>query len=147
MDTKNKIAFWCYFLAIIAGPAAWGIMFLLRSEFMPYHSVAVGMPWAEVPGPFKILILALLKIVGGAWVTIAASFFVLLFIPFRQGASWARWAIPSLGLLYCAAVCNAMAHVTLNTNAVPPWGPALAGAALIVAGALLSIPAPGTSGA
>jgi hypothetical protein len=115
-------------------------MFLLRQEFMPYHAVAVGMPWPEVPGPFQVLIMGLLKLAGGGWLTTAVAEFVLLLIPFRQGTRWALWAVPSLGLLHYAGVFNAMAHVTLNTPAVPPWGASIASVILILVGASLSIP-------
>jgi hypothetical protein len=139
VHTRSKIAFWCYVIAMI-GPAVWGVMFLFRSEFMPYHADAVGMPWSEVPEPFRILIMALLKLAGGGWLTVAIAEFVLLLVPFRQGARWALWAVPSLGLLHFAGVCNAMAHVTLNTPATPPWGATIASVALILIGAALSIP-------
>jgi hypothetical protein len=139
VPTRSKIAFSCYVVAM-AGPAVWGVRFLFRSDFMPYHAVAVGMPWSEVPGPFRILIMALLKLAGGGWLTLAVAEFVLLLIPFRQGARWALWAVPSLGLLHFAGVCNAMAHVTLNTPAMPPWGATVASIALILIGAVLSIP-------
>jgi hypothetical protein len=126
-------------------------MFLFRSDFMPYHAAAVGMPWSEVPEPFQILIMALLKLAGGGWITVAISQLVLLLVPFRQGARWALWAVPSLGLLHYAGVCNAMAHVTLNTAATPPWIPTIASIVLILVGAALTIPgrvksdAPGAS--
>jgi hypothetical protein len=144
VNTRAKFAFWCYFAAMV-GPGVWGIMFLFRSEFMPYHAVAVGMPWSEVPGPFQVLAMALLKLAGGAWLTIAAAEFILLFGPFRQGARWALWAVPCLGLLHYAGVCNAMAYVTLNTPATPPWSATLASVGLILVGAVLSIPGQGRS--
>jgi hypothetical protein len=144
MSTRTKVAFWCYVIALV-GPLVFGVMFLLRSDFMPYHADAVGMPWSEVPGPFQILIMALLKLAGGGWITVAVAEFVLLLIPFRQGARWAVWAVPSLALLHYAGVCNAMAHVTLNTTATPPWGATIASVALVLVGAALSIPRQGRS--
>ena len=33
---------------------------------MPYYSVAVGMPWAEVDPAFQVVILALMGAMGGA---------------------------------------------------------------------------------
>jgi len=140
VNTRSKIAFWCY-ISAMAGAGIFGVMFLFRREFMPYHADAVGMPWSDVPAQFQILILALLKLAGGAWLTVAVAALVLLLVPFRHGAPWARWAVPSLGLLHYAGVSIAMAHVTLNTSASPPWGPTIASVVLILAGAALSIPA------
>lgn len=76
MNRKIKIAFLCYLLAM-AGPALFGVMFMVRSEFMPYHAEAVGMRWPEVPRPFQTLIMALLKLAGGAWLTVAVAELVL----------------------------------------------------------------------
>jgi hypothetical protein len=139
MDTRSKIAFWCYFAAT-AGPAAWAVMFLFRGEFMPYHADAVGMPWSAVPTGLQVLLLGLMKLAGAAQLTSLVGVFVLLLLPFRRGASWARWAVPLLGLLHYAGVINAMAYVTQRSSATPPWIPTLAGLALFVVGAVLSLP-------
>jgi hypothetical protein len=40
-----KVAFWSYALGTLI-VTAFGIVYLVRPEFMPYHSVAVGLPWA-----------------------------------------------------------------------------------------------------
>jgi hypothetical protein len=114
-------------------------MFLTRSEFMPYHADAVGVPWSEVPRPFQVLILGLLKLAGGAWLTVAVGQFVLLLGPFRRGERWALWAVPALGLLHYAGVAIAMTHVSRNTPASPPWAAAIASVLLIITGAALSI--------
>ena len=45
MNTRRKIAFWCYAAAMLI-LAVFGIIYLFRPEFMPYHSVAIGLPWA-----------------------------------------------------------------------------------------------------
>jgi hypothetical protein len=140
VNTKTTIALLCY-VGAMAGPGIFGLMFLFRSEFMPYHADAVGVPWPEVPKPFQTLILALLKLAGGAWLTVAVAELVLLFGPFRHGARWTLWAVPALGLLHWAGVCYAMAYVTLNTPARPPWIPAIASITLLLAGAALSMSA------
>lgn len=54
MTTRMKAAFWFY-LAMLVALTAWGVSFVLRSEFTAYHSVAIGMPWSEVPPNFQIL--------------------------------------------------------------------------------------------
>ena len=120
MTTRMKFAFWTYLLLMVAG-AAWGIGFLLRSEFTPYHAAAAGVPWSEVPVNFQIVILALTKLAGGLWVAFTLCIFVLLFMPFRQGARWALWAVPLLMLAQYVAPMPAMIHLTTNTPATPPW--------------------------
>ncbi len=56
---------------------------------MPYDSVAVGMPWSGVSPNFQVLITALMRGFGGSMLVLAMTNFLVLFVPFRQGASWA----------------------------------------------------------
>ena len=138
MNTRMKVAFWCYALGtlIVTG---FGIVYLVRPEFMPYHSVAVGLRWAAVDPSFQMLILALMRAVGSACLALAILDWTLLLIPFRQGARWATWAIAASGLVTCAGSLYAMMLVAMNTPATPPWiGPVL-GAVLLVAGLVLSL--------
>ena len=120
MTPRMKFAFWTYLLLTIVG-AAWGVGFLLRSEFTPYHGAAAGVPWPEVPRNFQVVILALTKLAGGLWVAFALCIFVLLWFPFRQGARWALWAVPLLMLAQLVAPMPAMIHLTTHTTATPPW--------------------------
>jgi hypothetical protein len=132
-----KIAFGCY-LTAIAGLGAWGVVYLLRSDFMPYHVVAVGTPWSEVPRQFQVLVLTLYKLTGAAWAVIGLSLLVLLFGPFRQGLLWARRAIPALLLVQGAGVMNAMAYISLNSPAMPPWAVTIAVMVLTIVGFFFS---------
>jgi hypothetical protein len=132
-----KLSFGCY-LTAIAGLGAWGVVYLFRGDFMPYHAVAVGMPLSDVPHPFQVLVLTLYKLTGAAWVVIALSLLVLLFGPFKQGALWARRAIPALILIQGAGVMNAMAYITLNSPAKPPWAFTIAVIVLTIVGFFLS---------
>lgn len=123
-------------LAIVA---AFGAVYLFRPEFMPYHAVAVGKPWSAVDPAFQVLILGLMRAVGAACLAVVLLGALVLFVPFRQGAAWARWTVPASGLVICAGGLYAMMLVALNTPATPPWiGPAAA-AVLFVAGLLLSL--------
>lgn len=64
---------------------------------MPYHADAVGMRWSEVPRPFQILTLALLKLAGGAWLTVAAAELVLLLGPSVAALFGHDGPLPALG--------------------------------------------------
>jgi len=138
---RMKVAFGCHFLATLM-LAAFAIVYLLRSEFMPYHSVAVGMSWSEVDPAFQVVILALMRATGGACLAVVVTTLILLFIPFKQGLIWARWAIPAAGLVLSAGALYAMLYVDLNTAATPPWIAPIVGALMMIVGLLLSLGQP-----
>jgi hypothetical protein len=128
-----KIAFGCYACVGLIF-AAFGVVYLLKPEFMPYHAAAVGATWEAAPPGFRILILGLMRVAGGAWLAVAAAMGAMLFVPFRQGARWARWAIPSVGLLAALSSLYGTLLVQLNTQAPAPWMAAALAALLCVAG-------------
>lgn len=138
MGLRMKLAFACYIIAMIV-LAIFGVVYFLRPGFMPYHAVAVGMPWADVPPPFQVLILALMKVAGSGFLTIVALECIILFIPFRQGAAWARWAIPLGGILICGGTLYVTLYVASHSPANPPWYLALAGFLFFPAGFILSL--------
>jgi hypothetical protein len=138
MSTRMKISFWCYLLGTLI-VTAFGIVYLLRPQFMPYHSAAVGMPWDAVSPSFQVLILALMRAVGAACLAFAILQGTLLLIAFRQGARWATWAIAVSGLVMCAGSLYAMMLVARHTPATPPWIAPAAGAVLLVVGLALSL--------
>ncbi|MDH5409140.1 MAG: hypothetical protein OEY00_11075 [Gammaproteobacteria bacterium] len=135
---KLKIAFWCHLLAILV-VLIFGLMYSFKPTFMPYHSAAVQLPWQEVSPAIQVLILALMRSIGGACFAIVILELFILFIPFRQGQTWAIWAVPAGGLCISAAGLYAMLYVSSNTPATPPlFAPAI-GAVLLVSGLLLSL--------
>jgi formate hydrogenlyase subunit 3/multisubunit Na+/H+ antiporter MnhD subunit len=137
MSSRMKAAFTCYLLGVLIA-AGFGVVYLFRSEFMPYHAVAVGQSWEALQPAVRILVLALMRAVAAGCIAVAFLELVLLFVPFRQGAAWARWAIPAGGLVMCAGALYAMILVKLNTPAQPPlFGPVL-GAVLLVTGFMLA---------
>lgn len=138
MSMAYAIAFWLY-LALYTLLFAMGVMFLVRREFMPYHAVAVGMPWKDVPNNFRILIRALLKFMGGTAVAVSIGGFVLVLIPFKEEAAWASWATPLLGLTQCAAIANATTEVVRKTPGRPPLRLLAGATAMFVVAFVLSL--------
>ena len=53
MNGKLKVAFSCYAIAALL-LLVFALVYLTRSEFMPYHSDAVGLEWAEVDPAFGL---------------------------------------------------------------------------------------------
>ena len=116
-----------------------GFVYLLRPEFMPYHAVALGKSWAEIDEILQILLLALMKVIGGAWLATAVAVSIMLVIPFRRGLFWARWAIPVVGLIAELPVLYATLLVARNTPASPPWLGVLFTVGMLAAGLILSL--------
>lgn len=137
MRGRLKIAFFCY-LVLLPLSIIFGLIYLFRPEFMPYHAVAVGQRWPEVDPAFQILIMALMRVVGGGFLATSCAIGILLFKPFRQGIRWSYWAIPVIGLIFSLSTLYATLYVTLNTPASPPLIPAALGTLLFVIGFVLS---------
>ena len=138
MSGRLKVAFLCYLLALSL-LTIFGLIYLFRSEFMPYHAVAVGQSWSELDPSFQILILALMRAVGGGLLATACAIGILLFKPFRQGIRWTYWAIPVIGLIASFSSLYATIYVARNTPASPPWIAAALGALVLVIGFILSL--------
>jgi hypothetical protein len=137
MNTRRKIAFACNLLSAF-GLAGFGLVYLFSSRFMPYHEVAVGVRWSDIDAPFQILLLALIKAAGAGFLCASLTLFILLFIPFREGCRWARWAIFAIGSGIIVPLIYVVLSVKLATPASPPLIMPIAGMILLTAGLLLS---------
>lgn len=133
-----KFAFGCH-LTVALIFLLFGTIYLFRSEFMPYHAVAIGQEWSQLQASFQILIIALMKVVGGGWLASGLAISILLAFPFREGARWAHWAIPCIGLVSILPSLYATILVAQSTPASPPWKVATIGVALLVVGLILSL--------
>ena len=70
-----------------------GVIYLTRTQFMPYHSLALGKQWSEVESNTQTLILALMKVAGSGFVVTGITILVLLCILFRAREPWAIYSI------------------------------------------------------
>jgi hypothetical protein len=138
MSKRMKAAFGCHMLALLL-IAVSGVVYLSRTEFMPYHAVALGKTWEEIDRASQILTLGSLRIIGGAWLAAALAMGVMLFVPFRQGEQWARWAIPFIGFVAEVPALHTTLSVTFNTPATPPWIGILFIMVLLIVGFILSM--------
>ena len=112
--------------------AVLGVVYLLRPEFMPYHAEAVGRSWADVEPAFQILILALMRTIGGAFLALALATVVIATKPFREGQAWATWLLPAVGLMAVSASFMATTSVARNTPGNPPVAVILGSGVLLV---------------
>lgn len=130
----SRIARLCYLLAG-AISVVLGAVYLFSSRFMPYHAVAVGQRWEDVPEAYRVLIGALLDVAGAGWICLGAALILLVVFPLKRGERWARWAAPALILLFYVPVLLATLNVLKGTPATPPWY----GVALVCGIAILAV--------
>lgn len=137
MTTKTKIAFGCY-LAATAMAMVTGLVYLFSPQFMPYHAEAIGVNWEDLTPRFQMLFLAFLKGGGAGGLGSGLALGIMLFIPFKRGEAWSRWAILAVGLTGYLPVLYTALMVKLNTPASPPWPLIVVAIALLTAGFFLS---------
>ena len=125
-------------LVALAG-IVFGVRYMQREAFLPYHAAVAGTSWAELDPGLQVVILGMLKIVGGGFMTFGVTLLWLCFA-LHEGARWAPWAI----LTISTAALGPMLYVAIRFRAFRPDArtpvrPTLAMIVLIVVGVGLSI--------
>ena len=133
MTGFRKAALLAY-LASACGAVLGGILYLSRSEFLPYHGEAVGMPWQSVPVNSRVLFLALIHVVGALGISLGCAVITMIVIPFRRAEPWADWIIPVVLLMAQLAGLRVTLEVAAKTGAHAPWEAVLAGVLTTVLG-------------
>ena len=138
MTWANTSAFICYLIAAL-GSIGFGLVYLARSTFMPYHRDALSTSWEELEKPVQTLLLGLIKVAGGGFLVSGLSVVFMTLFPFRAGEVWARFAIPIVGLSMAFPALYATVHVRRHTPASPPVATTLITIALLLVGFALSM--------
>ena len=97
-----------------------GSIYLMKNQFMPYHSEAVGFSLSDLEPNFKVLIIALMRAAGGGFLATGLAILVLLIIPWRAGNIWSIYAIPAIGLCTLSGTLYATLLVKMKTPGTPP---------------------------
>jgi hypothetical protein len=137
MTHLRKTAMIAYGLAT-AIVLTFGFMYLLRSQFMPYHAVAVSRSWEQVDPAMQVLLVALMNVVAGGWIGSGVAIMAMLVFPFRSGQRWADFAIPVVGLIVSVNSLVVTLTVTAKSPATPPWIMAATGIGLLGIGFVLT---------
>jgi hypothetical protein len=122
-------------LVALAG-IVFGVRYVRRDAFLPYHAAVAGKAWSELDPGVQVIILGMLKIIGGGFVTLGVTLLWLCFA-LHEGARWAILTISAVALgpmLYVAKRFR-----SFRPEAQTPVRPTLAMIVLIVVGVGLSI--------
>lgn len=138
LPVRRKMAISCYFIyALIA--LVYSLIYLSRTEFMPHHMAMVGQNWSEVDPAYQMMILGLMKAIGGAWLALAIAISLMLLRAIRHQATWIFWAIPVIGLPPAVINLYLGINMLVNTPATPQWEIPATAVLLLVIGYVLSM--------
>ncbi|MFY0624752.1 MAG: hypothetical protein JXR07_00540 [Reichenbachiella sp.] len=111
-----------------------GLVYIFRNEFMPYHAQAVGIEWEQVSESFQYLFIAGMKIAG---VGFLMSSMMVAYLQIQFMKDFHKW-IPNLilfiGTMSYIGSMSAILIVKFNTQGNPPYLLATAGWILIIVG-------------
>ena len=99
---------------------AFGVMYLIKNSFMPYHSQAVSLPWTEIDADFQFLILALIRAVSGGFIVTAIVITWLQFEFVRTRKHWISLLILITGCSMGLASLYATLIIRSHTPGNPP---------------------------
>lgn len=137
MNITSFAAFACYALAALLS-ILFGIIYLVRSQFMPYHREALGKSWQHLDLHLQALLLGLMRSAGGGLLAAGISTVILLLIPFRAGETWSLYSIPVIGLAAAIPALYATIFIRSRTGAHTPVAASATGVGLIMLGFILS---------
>jgi len=93
-NAVRKIPFVLLLLAALLA-IYFGVRYLSTQEFMPYHAVVAGKSWSQLEPGVQTIILGMLTIIGGGFISYGCAV-LWLFVPLNRGEAWSRWAILTL---------------------------------------------------
>ena len=138
MSTTSLISSLSYsFVALIS--IIFGLIYLCKNQFMPYHSEAVGLSWSNLDRNLQVLIIALMRAAGGGFLATGLAILLLLIIPWRAGDIWSIYAIPAIGLCTSIGTLYATLLVKTRTPGKPPVRLSLLALILTASGLIFSV--------
>ena len=137
MSARYKASFTCYFLTMIV-LAGFGVRYFLAAELTPYHAAALGQSLGAMSPNQQITFITLYRAVGTGMLSTAVAFSFLLFIPFRRGDVWSRWAMTTVGLCFAGLSTYFTLAFKAATNIDAPWQAAIGTIVLIALAHILA---------
>lgn len=138
MKTLAALSKIFYALVGILGYFFAGI-YLFRSEFMPYHAIAVEKPWEEVDAGLQVLIIALMRVSGGGWLATSVAITLFFISWLKQKQTFFGISLVLVALAALIPTLYATLYVKTNSPANPPWLAATAGILILLLGLIFDL--------
>ncbi|MCX6277840.1 MAG: hypothetical protein NT004_07070 [Bacteroidetes bacterium] len=111
-----------------------GLVYLLRNSFMPYHSEAISLEWGKVEPATQFLFLAFMRAISGGFIATAVAIIFLQYKLQVNKLSWIPLLILTLGTISMLCTLYAIMIVSVHTPGRPPFGTDMIGEALLLVG-------------
>ncbi len=112
-------SFICYLIVAIFS-IIFGLIYLTRDRFMPYHEIALSKKWEQLEISVQTLLLALMRVAGGGFLVTGLTILFLNYLYFITSVSIILIIIPLLCLITSFSSLFATLMVTKKTPAQPP---------------------------
>ncbi|MCP4022587.1 MAG: hypothetical protein GY729_12160 [Desulfobacteraceae bacterium] len=90
---------------------------------MGYHQIAMGVSWENLSVGMQTMTLNFMRAAGLGFLLTGIAILFLLWVPFRKGEGWAKWALVSIGLTQSLIMTIIVNSVRTHTPATPPLIP------------------------
>jgi hypothetical protein len=116
-----------------------GLVYLIRPKFMGYHKMAVQKEWNELIPEIRTLILALMRTVGGGFISVAAVITILQIEFNKSHQHWIALTILIIGVVLNLSVLYATLLVRVRTKGRPPTFTSLVLLLMLITGYFFNI--------
>lgn len=138
MTALLKISFSCYLITAIVS-IVFGIIYLTRPKFMPYHALALEKEWTELDIKTQTLILALMRVAGGGFLATGMTVILLMYLYIKTTEEWIIFIIPTIVFVTLLPSLYATLIVKNRTPGLPPVNLNLLLIGLMLTGFILSL--------
>lgn len=115
-----------------------GLLYLTRTKFMGYHSIALEQKWEALSPKFQTIILALMRSVGGGLLSVSVTILILQYQFNKLPQKWIALSIFICGIVMTMGILSAHYLVITKTKGRPPLIAALLGLVLLTVGYFLN---------
>ena len=114
-------------------------VYLTKSQFMPYHGIALEKDWSDLNPSMQTIIIAFMRAVGGG---LLAGAVMILFLQYQFNKMPQQWI--ALAILICGIILNmssfyAMFLVKTKTQGKPPIIVTIVAFVLLIVGYFLNM--------
>jgi uncharacterized membrane protein YqjE len=112
---------------------------LFSNKFLPFHEKAATKLWDEIDNSLRLVILALLRLVGLGFLIISILLLVFPIINYFIPNKFYQYSIPIIALIYCIGLFVINYSLYKKTKANAPWRGSLYAMVAIIVGIIISI--------